>query len=245
MAPLAAPHVLVVDDDPTVREALEAALSDAYAVHLAATGREALALLRSTPVAAVILDAMIGDEDGVALIEPFRSLTTAPILVLTGHSSETLAIRAVWAKADGYLRKPVDAHLLHLTLTRLLTAEPHGLDPIERVRRHLDRHPDQTSESLSGVASLSERHLRRRFQETYGKTPRRYATEARLARAADLLRSSTLGVDQIAQAVGYRTLAAFDKSFKHLYGITPSEFRVKAVDEARPPRTSKDPPHES
>jgi DNA-binding response OmpR family regulator len=241
MAPLAAPHVLIVDDDPAVREALHAALADTYAVHLAASGREALALLRGTRVAAVILDAMIGDEDGVALIEPFRSLTTAPILILTGHSSETLAIRAVWARADGYLRKPVDAHLLHLTLTRLLTAEPHGADPLERVRQHLEKHPDQTAETLSGVASLSERHLRRRFQETYGKTPRRYATEARLARAADLLRGSTLGVDQIAQAVGYRTLAAFDKSFKHIYGLTPSEFRVKATDRPRSARSAKDP----
>lgn len=230
MARLADPHVLIVDDDPAVREALQAALSGDYAVHLAATGREALALLRRTPVAAVILDAMIGDEDGVALVEPFRSLTAAPILILTGHSSEALAIRAVWAKADGYLRKPVDAHLLHLTLTRLLTAEPQGQDPMERVRRHLEKHPDQTSESLSDMASLSERHLRRRFHETYGKTPRRYATEARLARAAELLRSSTLGVDQIAQAVGYRTLAAFDKSFKRVYGIAPSEFRIKATD---------------
>ncbi|MFB3818876.1 MAG: response regulator [Candidatus Methylomirabilales bacterium] len=242
MARLAAPHVLIVDDDPAVREALQTALSDTYVVQVAATGPEALALLRSRSVAAVILDAMLGDEDGVALIEPFRSLTTAPILILTGHSSETLAIRAVWAKADGYLRKPVDSHLLHLTLTRLLSAEPHA-DPMERVRRHLEKHPDQTSESLSGVASLSERHLRRRFQETYGKTPRRYATEARLARAAELLRGSTLGVDQIAQAVGYRSLAAFDKSFKHVYGITPSAFRVKAADDPRPSKSTTDPQH--
>jgi len=228
-------HVLVVDDEPGVREALQAALSDSYTVHPAASGTEALALLRTLPIVAIILDAMLGSEDGLALIEPFRSLSGAPILILTGRSSETLAIRAVWAKADGYLRKPVDARLLHLTLSRMLGAHPQE-DPAERVRRRLDADPAaaHTGEALSEVASVSERHLRRRFQETYGTTPRRYLTEIRLARAAELLRAGVLGVDQIAHTIGYHSLAAFDKSFKRLYGMTPSEFRRKATDERLP-----------
>jgi DNA-binding response OmpR family regulator len=115
------PHILVVDDDVGVQDALVAALGDTYRVHTASSEAQALGLLREQPVSAIILDAMLGEEDGLALMETFRSLSAAPILILTGHSSETLAIRAVWAKADGYLRKPVDGELLRLTLTRVLS----------------------------------------------------------------------------------------------------------------------------
>ncbi|HTU02383.1 MAG TPA: response regulator, partial [Candidatus Sulfotelmatobacter sp.] len=97
-----APHLLVVDDDPAVREALHTVLADSYRVHTASTGAEALAHVRRQPLSAIILDAVLGDEDGLALIEPFRNLSPAPILILTGHSTESMAIRAVWARADGY-----------------------------------------------------------------------------------------------------------------------------------------------
>ena len=63
------PHVLVVDDDASIREALGAALGRAYAVHAAATGDEACAVLQRHPVAAIILDVVLGREQGLGLVE--------------------------------------------------------------------------------------------------------------------------------------------------------------------------------
>jgi len=229
------PHLLVVDDDPAVREALHTALADVYRVHTASTGPEALAHVRKEPLAAIILDAVLGDEDGLALIEPFRNLSPAPILILTGHSSESMAIRAVWARADGYLRKPVDGQLLRLTLARMLGPGASPLDGLEQARRHLEQHPERshTTRALAALAGLSERHFRRRFLETHGKTPRRYLTETRLARAAELLESTSLGVEQIAQAAGFPTLAALDKLFKRVYHLSPTAFRTRAAERPR------------
>lgn len=239
-------HLLVVDDDAGVREALAVALSDTYRVHTASNEAEALALLRQYPVAAIILDAMLGDEDGLVLIEPFRSLSAAPILILTGHSTETLAIRALWAKADGYLRKPVDGKLLRLTLTRMLAMAPPRLDPVEQARRHLDKHIEgrHTNQSVAGVTGLSERQLRRRFHEVHGMTPRRYLTETRLGAAADLLKNTALGIEQIARDVGYPSLASFDRSFKRFYGMTPTEFRSQEAAEPQPGSTSDSAPQD-
>lgn len=79
------PHVLVVDDDASIREALGAALGHTYAVHAAATGDEACAVLRRHPVAAIILDVVLGREQGLDLVARFRARSPAPILVLTGH----------------------------------------------------------------------------------------------------------------------------------------------------------------
>ncbi len=85
-------HVLVVDDDPGLREALEAALASEYIVHTAATGDEACALLSVHPLSALILDAFPQHEHGHDLVERFRALSPAPMAMLTGHGSEKLAM---------------------------------------------------------------------------------------------------------------------------------------------------------
>jgi transcriptional regulator GlxA family with amidase domain len=47
-----------------------------------------------------------------------------------------------------------------------------------------------------------------------------------MQRARKLLRTTRLGIEQIAQAVGYSSGVTFDRIFKRAYGITPSEFRA-------------------
>ena len=59
--PASAPHILILDDDPAIREALATALQGTYVVNSAATGKEACALLRRHPVAAIVLDAVLAD----------------------------------------------------------------------------------------------------------------------------------------------------------------------------------------
>lgn len=232
-------HVLVVDDDPSIPEALAAALKGVYTVHSASTGDQACALLRKHPVAAIVLDAILGREHGLDLIARFRALSQAPILILTGHSTEALAIRALRAKVDGYLKKPVGIEELRKTLARLIAPAPPTPDALERGRRHLEQHLERThsTEALARLAGLSERQLFRQFREIHGKTPRRYLTEVRMQRAADLLRTTRLGVEQVAQAVGYQNPAAFDRAFKRAFGVTPSEWRA-----APSPPSREEPP---
>ncbi len=222
------PHILIVDDESSIQEALAAALQGTYVVHAAATGQEACALLRRHPVAAIVLDAVLRDEHGLDLIARFRKLSPAPILVLTGFGSEELAVQALRAKVDDYMRKPVNLGELRATLARLMQRDGHPQDSVTEARRLLREHPERqyTTASLAREVGLSERHLVRQFREAHGKTPRRYLTEVRLRRAKTLLRTSRLGIAQIAQAVGYASSVTFDRIFKRAYGITPSEFRA-------------------
>jgi DNA-binding response OmpR family regulator len=110
----------VVDDDPSIHEALTAALGHLYVVHAAASGAEACVILGSQPIAGIILDAILRDEHGLDLVERFRALAPVPILLLTGHSSEDLAIRALRAKVDDYLKKPPALTELYAALARLV-----------------------------------------------------------------------------------------------------------------------------
>jgi YesN/AraC family two-component response regulator len=226
----AKPHILVVDDDPAIREALAFALRDTYVVHTAASGRDACALLREHPIAAIVLDAILKDEHGLDLIADFRTLSPAPAVLLTGHSTEELAIRAVRVlEVRDYLKKPVKLPELRATLNRLVGPCASADAPLVRARRLMDEHPERpyTTASLAKDVGLSERHLRRCFREAYGKTPRRYLTELRMRTAAHLLLTTSLGIEQIALQVGYLRVATFNALFKRVYGVTPSEFRAR------------------
>ena len=91
------PHVLVVDDDASIREALGAALGHAYAVHAAATGDDACAVLRRHPIAVIILDVVLGREQGLDLVERFRvrspARSQAPACATFRRSTMAIAAR--------------------------------------------------------------------------------------------------------------------------------------------------------
>ena len=238
------PHILIVDDDPAVREALEAALVGAYVIHTAATGTKACRLLRKHPVAAIVLDAILGREHGLDLVDRFRAIANAPILILTGHGSEELAARALRARVSDYLKKPVGLTDLRGALAKVLRRAAPLEDSVTRARRTLADSPERehTAGSLASEVGLSERHLRRQFSKVYGKTPRRYLAELRMQRAADLLLKTRLGIEQIAHSVGYSRMTTFDRIFKRAFRFVPSVFRKRAEIKEQQPKRVAGPP---
>jgi DNA-binding response OmpR family regulator len=116
----AVPHILIVDDDPSIKEGLTLALRGAYVVHGAATGDEACAALEQHPIAGIILDVLLGKEHGLDLVGRFRAISPAPILVLTAYGSEEVAARALRAGVSDYLRKPFNLEDLKASLSRLV-----------------------------------------------------------------------------------------------------------------------------
>jgi AraC family transcriptional regulator of adaptative response / methylphosphotriester-DNA alkyltransferase methyltransferase len=83
--------------------------------------------------------------------------------------------------------------------------------------------------SLDDVArriAASRRQLQRAFMEAGETTFRTYLRAVRMARAAELLRSDSMPVNQVARTVGYRQPAQFAKAFRRHHGQTPSSFRA-------------------
>jgi len=233
-SPITRPAILVVDDDPAIREALTAALEERYVVYAAVSGFAACSILRSHPVDAIILDAVLGDEHGLDLVDRFRSCSRASIVILTGHGTEDLAVRALRAHVAEYLKKPVALPALHAVLEHLIPREQGACELVSRARRHLDAHPPKRfrAADLAGQIGLSEAHLRRLFRETCGKTPRQYLTEVRMRRAALLLCTTQRSVKRIAVEVGYPDLRLFRRTFTRLMGMSAQAWRRQgnAVD---------------
>lgn len=222
------PHILVVDDDAAVGEALTALLAFEYIVHTAATGADACACLRTHPIAAIILDALLREEHGLAFVQPFRTIRAVPIILLTGHSSEELAIRAIRHQVADYFKKPGDIPNLLASLKRLVVPTAQPLDVVARARQSLETYVAKPfhAERFARELGVSEPHLRWLFRQAYGITPHQYLRDIRLTRAATLLRTSDLGVDRIASDVGYPDVTWFTKVFKRAFGMPPAAYRA-------------------
>lgn len=106
------PHTLIVDDEDNIRFFLQTALeSEGHQIAQAASGEEALELLRETSFDLAILDLDLGGKtDGLRVLEAIRWRWPATVvLILTGHGTLESAISAIEEGVEGYLLKPVNA----------------------------------------------------------------------------------------------------------------------------------------
>jgi two-component system KDP operon response regulator KdpE len=100
-------RVLVVDDEPAIRDVLDAALrARGYATRLAIDGSEALELASAVEPDVVVLDLGLPDLDGVEVCRQLRRWTSNPIIVLTVDDGENRKVEALDAGADDYVTKP-------------------------------------------------------------------------------------------------------------------------------------------
>jgi len=123
-------RVLVVDDEPAVRRALERALTlDNYDVELAADGQEALDALATSPADAVVLDVMMPRVDGLEVARRMRRAgDRTPILMLTARDAIDDRVTGLDVGADDYLVKPFALRELQARLRALLRRSGEGSD---------------------------------------------------------------------------------------------------------------------
>jgi len=109
MASLANATILVVDDEPNVREMLALGLAQYdFTVVCAVDGPQALSLLRTHTPDAILLDVMMPKIDGVSLVPLIRRVTEAPIVMLSALGDSQDKISGLAAGADDYVAKPFD-----------------------------------------------------------------------------------------------------------------------------------------
>ncbi|MBS0377050.1 MAG: response regulator [Proteobacteria bacterium] len=107
MTTLPVPHVLVVDDDPAVRQLVTDYLSEHdFRVTGAASGPELLGVLRAGVVDLVLLDLRLRGEDGMNILRQLRSESQIPVIILTGRAEEADRVMGLELGADDYLTKP-------------------------------------------------------------------------------------------------------------------------------------------
>lgn len=109
-------NILVVDDQKDLLELLDMALSqEGYAVQTAASGNEALSMIKAQRPDLILLDIILGDISGIKLTTKLKhdiETSHIPIILLTAKDSETDIIVGLSVGADDYITKPFSTKVL-------------------------------------------------------------------------------------------------------------------------------------
>ena len=112
------PVILVVDDEPNVRESFRLVLEDAYEVLDVPDGPSALEAVRTSPVDLVLLDIRLPEMDGIEVLERIKSLDDGiEVILVTAVKTVRTAVAAMKLGAFDYVTKPFDEEEL-LSLVR-------------------------------------------------------------------------------------------------------------------------------
>jgi DNA-binding NtrC family response regulator len=132
------PIILIVDDEPDSRDALQTLLGTwGYATEIASEGREALQKAAALRPSVVVTDLMMPDMDGLGLLTALQQeMPRVPVIILTGRATVDTAVGAMRQGAYDYLTKPVDLDRLRLLIEKALE-RGRTLDEITILRRRV------------------------------------------------------------------------------------------------------------
>jgi DNA-binding response OmpR family regulator len=212
-------RVLVVDDDPYMRESVRTVLArDGHTTLLATRGAEALVLLEQVPVEAIVLDWMMPDMDGLETCRSIRSRRSTPVVMLTARSGEADKVRILDAGADDYLTKPFGSRELLARLravVRRSTRSGQGTDGLLVVG-------DLTIDTRGGSASFG------------GRRAALSPTELRLLTALAITPDQPRRPRDLVRDLGFAGCA--ERDAQELIKVNVRRLRHKIEDDPRQPR---------
>ncbi len=164
-SPLAAPagpdvvaprgRVLIVDDEPAVREGLEALLrSEGFEALTAADGASAVDLFGAAPFDLVLLDVALPGENGLDVLERLRALADTPVIMISAYATVEMAVRAMQRGARNFLQKPWNNEKLLADVAAAIATSR-----VERENAELKRALKQRT-SFGNIVGKSEAMLR-------------------------------------------------------------------------------------
>jgi YesN/AraC family two-component response regulator len=222
------PHILVVDDDPAVLEAVEMALQGESCVSLAKEARAAAAVLGREPVALVILDIRLPGQSGIALLAHLRQQSDVPVLLISGYGTKDLVAEGLEARANAYLDKPFTMPQLLAKVRALLAEGPRPDHIADRIRYLIEQRYQEpwSVQRLAKELRLSVRTLRRVFNCRYRRPVMVFLTEVRMGHAGNLVATTDLQMQEIAADVGIPDRHYFARVFRRYFGMSPREYRL-------------------
>jgi two-component system KDP operon response regulator KdpE len=128
-------RILIVDDEPQIRRALQVGLEDhGYAVTTAVSGEEALAAVIARKPDVIVMDLLMPGMTGVEVTRRVREQSRVPIIVLSAVTAENKKVEALEVGADDYVTKPFSTAELLARIKSVLrrAANVPGREPIFR-----------------------------------------------------------------------------------------------------------------
>ncbi|WP_229313498.1 ATP-binding protein [Larkinella terrae] len=243
--------LLVVEDNPELRNFIVTIFQNQFRVVTAQDGEEGLQLAVDLLPDLIISDVMMPKMDGIGLTERIRTndLTShIPVLLLTAKSDAESRMDGFRTGADDYLIKPFSTEELRVRVANLVEqrkklaakyrseiwapASPtRTLSYDEKfvisLRAVVETHLSDSSFSVEQLAEemcLSRTQLFRKVKALLEISPNELINDIRLQRAAELIRSKADSLTQISYSVGFSEQSYFAKRFRKKFGVSPGEY---------------------
>lgn len=249
--------LLIVEDNPDMREYLKDVLQPEYQVYAASSGMKGLEIARQVDIDLAISDIMMPHMNGLEFCKKLKAdiLTShIPVILLTAKNLEENEIEGYATGADAYIAKPFNLNLLIARIRNLIELrdtlrskfsnglvepkEVHLASPDEDFLKKIVRIIEENiSDSefdvnrMCHMVSLSHMHFIRKVKKLTGKKPIDLLKTFRLKRAKQLLEQNKLTISEVAYMVGYDLPNSFSRAFRKEFGISPTEFVEKTAEE--------------
>lgn len=231
--------ILLVEDDPVVKDLIRDSLEKEYEILEASTYSEAINQSRNH-IDLAIIDYSLPDGDGFEVLKKLREKRPAlPAIMITAYSSEDVAIKAVRTVVNEYIKKPLSLRHLKTRVSEILEGKKSDGYPenaesreefiIEGIAVYIENNymKDINRGELAKMVSIDRYKLSRAFNERIGQSLSSYLNSIRIKKAAELLKNRDLNITEIGYFVGFKSIEHFSRLFKALYGVSPKEFREK------------------
>ena len=249
------PLVLIVDDEPQIREMVSDILDSDCDVVSAADGQEALDLLETEKIDLVITDINMPRMDGTELLRKMKEneLTRfIPVVILAMRTDVADEINSYNLGSDAFIPKPFLPAQLTAVVSGILkkrsglkdyyTSAASDVEMFYGVKMNSsDRKfitsiisfvESKISEDISpaDVAAhlcVSEMTLYRKVKNAMDKTPGELIRQIKLKYAANLLKTTTLTVQEVMFDSGFNNKSWFYRKFSETFGVSPKEYRER------------------
>jgi len=158
-------HILIVDDEPDIRNLISDILADeGYSVAVAANGEEANQQLTIKQPNLILLDIWMPDIDGISLMKEWneKNLVSAPIVMMSGHGTVETAVEATKIGAKDFIEKPLSLAKLLQTVSDTLANSTQNNEDSQTHNQTSIIEPIGNSEAINRIKSALERIFKTR-----------------------------------------------------------------------------------
>lgn len=236
--------ILIVDDDPHVRESHKKLVEEGLpgcSVHLAENGEAALAAMAKEIPSLVLLDLVMPNLGGADVLDRMRAdanLRHVPVIVLSNkalgmddvkriesHTRVTLQSKGIWSDEE-----TISALNRAIFGTDTLPAHTSALVKQAIAYLHQNYTRSVSRWEIAEAVGVSEDYLSRVFNRELNISPWDYLNRYRVLKSKQLLLNTTEAVGVIARQVGFKDQAYFSRVFHKTTGVSPQVFRGTAVN---------------
>jgi signal transduction histidine kinase/ligand-binding sensor domain-containing protein/AraC-like DNA-binding protein len=244
--------ILVVEDSAEVRDYIRGSLEPQYTIIEAENGKVGIEKAMSIIPDLIISDVMMPETDGYELCRVLKNdvaTSHIPIILLTARASEDSIVEGLETGADDYITKPFSTFILtariknlielrrhlQLTINREMTHKPVNIEVssidtefIKDLKAVIDKNiadPDFNVEELSKKLYMGRSTLYRKIQALSGESPTDFIRSYRLKRGAELLKTTSMTILEVALETGFSSANYFTRCFKQKFHCVPSDYQ--------------------